>query len=190
MASLERRESPKAKYDLAGKGEWFGFLLGGFFGWGVGFEPGVLLWDEFVGGLAEVAQGFKGDLAGDVIGVVVRQRAQGGGPAVVGVEDFGEDLAQVGVAGGVVVEVVGELVGDGGELLDEVVGVLLAAGAAGMGVEVLNLLDAEVEELDEEEDALGGVVAGFADLLDLCVGEGGLVALGVEGSGCAEGGGD
>ena len=94
------------------------------------------------------------------------------------------------MAGAVVVEVVVELVGDGGELLKEVVGVLLATGAAGMGVEVVDLLDAEVEEFDEEEDALVGVVAGLADLLDLGVGEGGVARLGVEGSGCAEDGGD
>ncbi len=84
------------------------------------------------------------------------------------------------MAGAVVVEVVGELVGDGGELKDEVVGVLLAAGAAGMGVEVVEFLGAEVEEVDEEEDAVGGVVAGLADLVDLGLGEGGVARLGAE----------
>jgi hypothetical protein len=56
-----------------------------------------------------------------------------------------------------------------------------------MGVEVLDLLDAEVEEFDEEEDAGVGVVAGVADLVDLGLGEGGVVVdLGVEGWGQGE----
>jgi hypothetical protein len=84
------------------------------------------------------------------------------------------------VAWAVVVEVVGELVGDGGELKDEVVGVLLAAGTAGMGVEVVQLLSAEVEEVDVKKDAVCGVVAGFADLVDLGLGEVGVARLGVE----------
>ena len=65
-------------------------------------------------------------------------------------------------------------------------GVLLAAGAAGMGVEVVDLLGAEVEELDEEKDAVGGVVAGLADLVDLGLGEVGIALLGVEGRGEGE----
>ena len=90
------------------------------------------------------------------------------------------DAADVDAAGAVVVEVVGELVGDGGELKDEVVGVLLAAGTAGMGVEVVQLLGAQVEELDEEKDAVGGVVAVLSDLVDLGLGEGGVAGLGAE----------
>ncbi len=63
-------------------------------------------------------------------------------------------------------------------------GVLLAAGAAGLGVEVVNLLGTQVEELHEEQDAVGGFVAGFADLLNFFVGEVGLLLrLGVEGYG-------
>jgi hypothetical protein len=46
------------------------------------------------------------------------------------------------VARPVVVKVVGELVGNGGELFEEVVGILLAAGAAVFGVEVVNFLGA------------------------------------------------
>jgi hypothetical protein len=90
------------------------------------------------------------------------------------------------VAGAVVVEVVGELVGDGGELKDEVVGVLLAAGTAGTGVEVVHLLSAKVEELDEEKYAVGGIVAVLADLVDLGLGEGGVGRLGVKRSGEGE----
>ena len=85
------------------------------------------------------------------------------------------------MVGAVVVEVVVELVGDGGELLEEVVGVLFAAGLARMGVEVLDGLVAGVEELDEDEDAIVGEVGGVAELLDLTFGESGVVALGVEG---------
>src|ERR1035437_7606967 len=58
-----------------------------------------------------------------VVGLVVGWGFDGGGPALGGFEDLGQGLAQVGVARAVVVEVVGELVGDGGELLEEVVGV-------------------------------------------------------------------
>jgi len=157
-----------------------GFAGFGLLGWGVGFEPGGLFGDEFGGGFAEVADGLEGELAGDGVGGVIGRGLEGGGPAVGGFEDLGEGLAEVGVAGAVVVEVVGELVGDGGELLEQVVGVLLAAGAAGLGVEVVDLLGAEVEELDEEEDAVGGVVAGVADLLDLFLAEGGIAGLGGE----------
>ncbi len=81
------------------------------------------------------------------------------------------------MVGAVVVEVVVELVGDGGELLEEVVGVLFAAGLAGVGEEVLDGFVAGVEELDEDEDAIVGEVGGVAELLDLAFGEGGVVAL-------------
>src|ERR1019366_1094303 len=107
------------------------------------------------------------DLAGDVVGLVVGWGFDGGGPALGGFENLGQGLAQVGVAWAVVVEVVGEFVGDGGELHEEIVGVLFAAGAAGFGVEVLNLLGAHVEEFHEEEDAVAGDQAGVADLFDL-----------------------
>jgi len=60
------------------------------------------------------------------------------------------------------------------------VGVLLTAGAARFGVEVVDLVGAEVEELDEEEDAVGGEVAGVADLFDFGVGQGGFALLSVE----------
>jgi hypothetical protein len=83
--------------------------------------------------------------------------------------------------GAVVVEVVVELVGDGGELFEEVVGVLFAAGFAGMGEEVLNPLVARVEELDEDEDAIAGIVGGVAELLDLSLRHRGVGALSVKG---------
>jgi len=66
------------------------------------------------------------------------------------------------------------------------VGVLLATGAAGMGVEVVQFLGAEVEELDEEKDAVGGEVAVLSDLVDLSLGEVGVALLGVEGRGEGE----
>jgi hypothetical protein len=69
--------------------------------------------------------------------------------------------------GAVVVQVVVELVGDVGELLEEVVGVLFAARFAWVGEEILDLLVAGVEELDEDEDAIAGIVGGVAELLDL-----------------------
>jgi hypothetical protein len=146
----------------------------------MGFEPGLLVGGHLGGGFAQITDGFQGDLAGDAVGLVFGRGFDGGGPAFGGVEQLGQGLAQVGVAGAVVVEIVVELVGDGGELLDEVVGVLLAAGAAGLGVEVVELLGAQVEELDEEQDAVGGDVPGFADLFDLGVGEGGGMELGVK----------
>jgi hypothetical protein len=144
----------------------------------MGLEPGGLVGGELGGGLAEVAQGLDGELAGDGVGVVFWEGVEGGGPAGDGGEDFGEGAADVDVAWAVVVQVVGELVGDGGELKDEVVGVLLAAGAAGMGVEVVEFLGAEVEEVDVKKDAVGGVVAGLADLFDLGLGEVGVGSAG------------
>ena len=122
----------------------------------MGFEPGDLVGVDFGGGFAEVADGFEGDFAGDVVGLVVGRGLEGGGPAVGGVEDFGQGFAEVGVAGAVVVEVVGELVGDGGELDDEVVGILFAAGAAGFGVEVLNLLVRKSRNLTKSRTHCGG----------------------------------
>jgi hypothetical protein len=152
----------------------------------MGLEPGDLVGGELGGVFAEVAEGLEGELAGDGIGVVFGEGVEGGGPAVDGGEDLGEGAADVDVAGAVVVEVVGELVGDGGELKDEVVGVLLAAGTAGTGVEVVHLLSAKVEELDEEKYAVGGIVAVLADLVDLGLGEGGVGRLGVKRSGEGE----
>jgi hypothetical protein len=149
----------------------------------MGLEPGGLVVGELGGVFAEVAEGLEGEAAGDVVGVVFGEGVEGGGPAGDGGEDFGEGAAQIDVAGAVVVEVVGELVGDGGELKDEVVGVLLAARVAGVGVEVVQFLGAEVEKLDEEKDAVGGIVAVLADLVDLSLGEGGVAWLGAEGRG-------
>ena len=79
-----------------------------------------------------------------------------GGPAIGGFEQLGQRLADVAVARAVVVEVVLELVGDGGELLEEIVRVLFAAGTARMGEEIVDGVGAVVEELDEDEDAVAG----------------------------------
>jgi chorismate synthase len=49
-----------------------------------------------------------------------------------------------------------------------------------MGVEVVEFLGAEVEEVDVKKDAVGGVVAGLADLVDLGLGEVGVARLGAE----------
>ena len=167
-----------------------GLLLGGdvhgaalvfvFFGWGVGGEPDLLLFDELCGLFPYVADGFEGEFARDAVDFVVGWRFQGRRPALRGFEEFGQRLANVAVAGAVVVEVVVELVGDGGELLKEVVGVLLAARLAGVGEEVLDGLVAGVEEFDEDQDAVVGDVGGVTELLDLAFGEGGVAALRVE----------
>ena len=149
----------------------------------MGLEPGGLFGGELGGAFAEVADGFQGELARDGVGVVVGDGLECRGPAIGGVEDLGESLAQVGVAGAVVVEVVGEFVDDGGELAEQIAGVFFAAGAAGLGVEVLDLLEAQVVEFDEEEDAIAGEVAGLADLVDFAVGEGGRGDLGAQGRG-------
>jgi len=144
------------------------------------FEPGSLGGGQFGGVFAEVPGGFQGQFAGDFVGVASGDGLECGGPAIRGVEDLGKGLAEIEVARAVVVQVVGELVGDGGELVEELAGILLAAGAAGFGVEVMEFLGAEVEEFDEEEDAVGGDVARVADLLDFLVGEGRFGNLGVE----------
>ncbi len=144
-------------------------------------EPGLLIFDQVGGLLADVADGFEGEFAGEVVYGVFGRRLDVRGPALGGVEKLGEDFADVFVMGAVVVEIVVELVGDVGELLEEVVGILFAAGPAGMGEEVLDLLVARVEELDEDEDAIAWEVGGVAELLYLAFREGVVAALGVEG---------
>jgi hypothetical protein len=81
----------------------------------------------------------------------------------------------------VVIEVVVEFVGDGGELLEEVMGILFAAGLARMCEEVLNGFVAGVEKLDEDENSVRGEVGGVAELFDLALGESAVISLGVEG---------
>jgi hypothetical protein len=88
--------------------------------------------------------------------------------------------------GAVVVEIVVELVGDVGELLEEVVGILFAAGFAGVSVKVLDPLVAGVEELDEDDDAIAGEVGRFAELLNLAFRHGVVVALSVQGQSKSE----
>src|ERR1700742_4190966 len=151
------------------------------FGGRVGGEPGLLVFDELGGFFADVADGFEGELTGEIVDGVFRWLLDVGGPAFGGVEELGQGFADVAVAGAVVVEVVVELVGDGGELLEEIVGVLFAAGFARMSEELLNCLGAGVEELDEEEDAVVGDVGRFAELFDLAFGEGAFFGLSVKG---------
>jgi hypothetical protein len=58
---------------LAGDG---GGIVLIFFGGRVGGEPGLLVFDEFGGLFAEIADGFEGQLAGDVVGLVVGRAFQ------------------------------------------------------------------------------------------------------------------
>src|SRR6266481_5229380 len=104
-------------------------------------------------------------------GRVVLGKAAGWGFAVASC------FADVAVIGTVVVEVIVELVGDVGELTEEIVGVLFAAGFAGVSEEILDPLVALVEELDEDEDAIVGDVSRVAELLDLRFREGIVAAL-------------
>jgi hypothetical protein len=87
------------------------------------------------------------------------------------------------VVGAVVIQIVVELVGYGGELLEEVVSVLFAAGFAGVGEERLYVFVAVVEKLDEDKDAIIRDIGGGAKLFDFAFGEGGVGALGVQGQG-------
>ena len=146
----------------------------------MGGEPRLLLSDHLGGLFAEIADGLERQPALDVVGVVVRRRLDGGGPAFKSIDEFRKRLADVAVAGTVVVEVVIELVCEGSELLEEIVGVLLAAGTAGFRVEILQGLDADVDELDEDHDTVIGDVSGVAEFFDLFFGESGFSAL------CAE----
>src|SRR5271156_4190097 len=104
-----------------------------FFGGRMREEPGLLLFDHLCGLIVQVVDGFEGESAGDVVGFVVGRGLEVGRPALGGFDELGKDLADVAVAGAVVVKVVIELVGDGGELLEEIVGVLLATGFARTG---------------------------------------------------------
>ena len=120
---------PRDKRRSAGGLSRDGFVLVVFGGW-MGGEPGLLLFDEARGLFADVTDGFEGKFAGEIVDGVFGGLFQVGGPALGGVEEFGQRLADVAVVGAVVVEVVVELVGDGGELFEQVVGVLFAAGFA------------------------------------------------------------
>ncbi len=162
---------PGSAKHLRGAGDFAGWDIFGFFGGWVGGEPGLLVFDELGGFFADVADGFESQLAGEVVGCVLGWLLEVGGPALGGIEELGQGFADVAVVGAVVVEIVVELVGDGGELLEQVVGVLLAAGLAWVGVEILDGFVAGVEELDEDEDAIVGEVGGLAELLDLAFGE-------------------
>lgn len=77
----------------------------------------------------------------------------------------------------VVIQVVVEFVCNGGELFEEVVGVLFAAGLSGVGVQGSDGVAAGVEEFDEDQDAVVGDIGGGAQLLDLGFREGGIVSL-------------
>jgi hypothetical protein len=154
-----------------------GILLGRW----VGGEPGLLLFDEASGLFAYVADGFEGQFAGETVGGVFRWLFEVGGPALGGVEEFGQGFANVAMVGAVVVKVVVELVGDCSELLEKVVSIFFATGLAGVSEEILDRLVSGVEELDEDEDAIVGEVGRFAELLDFTFGEGGVAALCVKG---------
>jgi len=154
-----------------------GGLIRVFFGGRVGGEPGLLIFDELGGFLADIADGFQGEFAREIVGGVFRGLFDVGRPAFRGFEELGQGFADVAVVGAVVVEVVVELVGYGGELFEEVVGVFFAARFARMGEEILDGFVAGVEELDEDEDAIVGDVGGVAKLLDLSFGEGFIVSL-------------
>ena len=165
---------------LAGNVDGAVFVLV-FFGGRMGGEPCLLLFDEPGGLFAEVADRFEGELAGDVVSVVVGRRLQAGGPAFGGFEELGESLANVAVMRAIVVEVVSQLVGDGGELLEEIVGVLLPAGPAWMGEERLYVFVAIVQKFNEDHDAVVGDIGRRAKLFDFGVGEDVIFGLSVQG---------
>jgi hypothetical protein len=146
----------------------------------MGGEPGLLLFDEVRDLFANVTDGFEGKFAREVVDGIFRGLFQVGGPALGGVKEFGQRFADVAVVRTVVVEVVVELVGDGGELFEQVVRVLFATGFARMGEEVLDCLVAGVEKLDEDENTIVGKVGGLAELLDLAFREGRVGTLSVE----------
>lgn len=164
---------------LAGCFSGYGFVLVVFGGW-MGGEPSLLLFDEARGLFANVTDGFEGKFARKIVDGIFGRLLQVGRPALGGVEEFGQRLADVAVVWAVVVEVVVELVGDGGELFEQVVCVLFAAGFARMGEEVLDRLVAGVEEFDEDENAIVRKVGGLAELLDLAFREGRVGTLSVE----------
>jgi len=83
--------------------------------------------------------------------------------------------------GAVVVQVVVELVGDGGELLEEVVGVLFAARLRGWAKRSWILLLRASRSLMKTRMRFAGEVGGFAELLDLPSDIAFIVALSVKG---------
>jgi hypothetical protein len=151
-----------------------------FWRW-VSEEPGLLLSDELRGLIVEIANGFEGEPTGDVVGLVVGRGFQVGGPALGGFNQLGQGFANVAVTGAVVVQIVVELVGDGSELLEEIVGVLLAAGLTRSGEEILYGFVAGIEKLDENKNAVVGIVGDLSELLYFAVGKGGVGTLGGNG---------
>jgi hypothetical protein len=146
----------------------------------VGGEPCFLIFNHLRGFFADVADGFEGQLAREIVGGVFRRLLEIGSPALGGFEKFGQCFADVVVTGAVVVEIIVQLVGDAGELFEEVVGVLFAAGFARVSVKIKDRLVSGVEKLDEDRDAIVGDVGRLAELFDLALREGVVAVLGVE----------
>jgi hypothetical protein len=80
--------------------------------------------------------------------------------------------AEVGLAVGVLVDVVAKLIEEGGEVLQFVVEVLCAGRGLGAVGEAFDDFSVLVEEFGVKGDAGGGIDAGVANLLDLGFGEG------------------
>ena len=55
----------------------------------MGGEPGLLVFEQLGGRFADVAEGFEGQLAGDVVGFVVGRGLDGGGPSLCCFDEFG-----------------------------------------------------------------------------------------------------
>ena len=100
---------------------------------GVIAEVGDLFRQQLFGGVVGVGHGGERELAGYVVAVVGRGGAQCALPALCGLCELWEGFAQIAVLRAVLVEVVIELIGDVGNLREEVVQVKLAAGVTRPG---------------------------------------------------------
>ena len=118
---------------------------------------------------------YEGDFEGGFGG----QGVEDGEPAIGGLGHGLEAFADVGVAFGIEVKVGAKLVHEGGQVLEFLVEAPGAGDGFAAGGEAFDGFSVFIGEFVVERDALVGVDAGFADLVDLGLGEGfGAVFLG------------
>src|SRR6185312_6761970 len=135
----------------------------------MGCKPRFLRRDKLGSVVPKISDRFKSQLAGYVISGIVGRGLDVRRPAVCSLDKFRQRLADVTVPRGIVVEVVLQLVGDGGELLKEIVSILFAAGTAWMREQVMDGPGTFVKEFNEDHDAVARNIRRVAKLLYLSV---------------------
>ena len=131
-----------------------------------------LLGEDAAGLVGEVFAALDGFFSSEVEGGFAGESTENPEPAWSCLSEGLEGGSQVGFAVSILVEVVAELVEEGGKVLEFVVeapGTGLGLGAVGKALDDVGVC---VEELGVEGYAEGWIDAGVANLLELCFGEG------------------